>query len=260
MLRSEVKWINELRRHELKLVLGRVPVGSCDLLELGGGNGQQAALLAAHGMRVRSIDIASSGYAEERLFPVQEYDGVHIPFVDGSFDVVFSSNTLEHVAALDAFQREIRRVLRPGGRAIHVVPNHRWRAWTWMTHYPGIFVIAWRRLRERGPMVSVDRNRRERNRPASAFSSLLMKILVSPRHGERGNTITEYAYFHPRWWERHFRRSGWQVVEHFDVPLFYTGYSLTRRLSPIWLREAAARLLGGVTTCFVLQKGGGPSA
>lgn len=50
------------------------------------------------------------------------YDGVHLPFPDGSFDIVLSTQVLEHVFTPDAFLCEIGRVLRPGGRLILSVP------------------------------------------------------------------------------------------------------------------------------------------
>jgi SAM-dependent methyltransferase len=49
-------------------------------------------------------------------------------FADGSLDVVFASNLLEHLAGeeLEATLREVRRVLRTGGRLILLQPNFRY--------------------------------------------------------------------------------------------------------------------------------------
>jgi len=44
------------------------------------------------------------------------------PFADGSFDVVFLSNVLEHISAPQLFLAESYRVLRPGGMIIGTVP------------------------------------------------------------------------------------------------------------------------------------------
>lgn len=46
-----------------------------------------------------------------------------IPWGDASFDAVYSMGTVEHFDETDAALCEIRRVLRPGGRAIVGVPN-----------------------------------------------------------------------------------------------------------------------------------------
>lgn len=43
------------------------------------------------------------------------FDGVHIPYPDGHFDVVFSNQVFEHVRHQEELLREIRRVLRIDG-------------------------------------------------------------------------------------------------------------------------------------------------
>src|SRR5215213_5618102 len=48
-----------------------------------------------------------------------------LPFPEGSFDVVYTMGTIEHIDEYKDALREIHRVLRPGGRAIIGVP-HKW--------------------------------------------------------------------------------------------------------------------------------------
>ena len=50
------------------------------------------------------------------------YDGVKLPFNDNEFDVVLSSEVMEHVPDPEKFLSEIYRVLRDGGVAIITVP------------------------------------------------------------------------------------------------------------------------------------------
>jgi SAM-dependent methyltransferase len=58
--------------------------------------------------------------------------GEDIPFPDGHFDLVYSSNVLEHVNVPPKVLAEIVRVLKPGGQAQIVVPNY--GSW-WEGHY-----------------------------------------------------------------------------------------------------------------------------
>src|SRR5688500_20169884 len=88
--------LNEIRLIELQSVLPHLPEGG-RILEIGAGTGRQALALSERGFEVSAIDIPASAYTEHRLFPVQDYDGKTIPFADGTFDVVYSSNTLEPV-------------------------------------------------------------------------------------------------------------------------------------------------------------------
>ncbi len=45
-----------------------------------------------------------------------------LPFADGEVDLVVSRTVLEHVTSVDTAAREMARVLRRGGRSIHLVP------------------------------------------------------------------------------------------------------------------------------------------
>ncbi|MBZ0266008.1 class I SAM-dependent methyltransferase [bacterium] len=45
-------------------------------------------------------------------------DGCEMPFKDATFDLVYSVNTLHHVASLEKFAAEINRILRPNGMAV----------------------------------------------------------------------------------------------------------------------------------------------
>ena len=48
---------------------------------------------------------------------------VEFPFADGSFDMVFAGEIIEHVADPDYLLCEIRRVLKPGGYLLLTTPN-----------------------------------------------------------------------------------------------------------------------------------------
>lgn len=62
--------------------------------------------------------------------------GERLPFKNESFDVVYSSNTLEHVKDPYAVLSEAIRVLRAGGIAQFVVPNYG-------SFYEGHYAIPW---------------------------------------------------------------------------------------------------------------------
>ena len=67
---------------------------------------------------------AYAGFPEQTLrAPVADIR--HLPFRDGSFDVIYSMGTVEHFDETEQAIGEIFRVLRPGGRAVIGVPN-RW--------------------------------------------------------------------------------------------------------------------------------------
>jgi SAM-dependent methyltransferase len=53
---------------------------------------------------------------------IRSEDLGRLTFADSSFDLVLTSETLEHVPDLDSALSEIRRVLVPGGRHIFTIP------------------------------------------------------------------------------------------------------------------------------------------
>jgi len=50
-------------------------------------------------------------------------DALRLPFADRAFDVIVTSQVLEHFADPDGLCRELARTCRPAGRAYFVVPN-----------------------------------------------------------------------------------------------------------------------------------------
>lgn len=126
--------LQQIREYELQQILPLLPK-SASILEIGAGSGWQARCLMESGYHIEAIDIAASQYVEHQAFPITVYDGRSIPFSDDTFDVVFSSNALEHIAHLSEFESEIKRVLKPTGIAVHIVPTTAWRFWTLITHH-----------------------------------------------------------------------------------------------------------------------------
>ena len=99
------------------------------VLDLGCGTGDLAADLAHGGARVIAVDVAQAALdragarhpeLDLRLLPI---DGP-LPFDDGAFDAVWSSEVIEHVADTARWLSEVRRVLEPGGRVLLTTPSH----------------------------------------------------------------------------------------------------------------------------------------
>ena len=91
-----------------------------DILELGPGHTPQVLQFArARGAR-RCVGLDIEHHVaprphRERGIELDLYDGGTMPYADGTFDVVWSSDVLEHVREPDGTVGECFRVLRPGG-------------------------------------------------------------------------------------------------------------------------------------------------
>jgi malonyl-CoA O-methyltransferase len=100
-------------------------VRNLSVLDLGCGTGRHSLWLAEAGATVTAVDFSEGMLAEARRKPGAEtirfmIHDLHqpLPFQSNSFDVVVSGLVLEHLHDLGNFFAEIRRVLKPGGRAV----------------------------------------------------------------------------------------------------------------------------------------------
>lgn len=246
MRRSDLDYLHALRLRELETWLARLPAGkNLSLLEIGAGTGAQAAALTAHFGTVTAVDMAGTSYATARVFPVQDYDGRRLPFADASFDIVYSSHLLEHVPDLVALSGEIRRVLRPGGMAIHVVPTPAWRIWTSVTHYLSLPSVVLSRAGGRTDGATPGAGK--------SLAANILSLLFAPAHGARAGRLTEAWYFRSAWWRRQFHRTGWRVTDEFPLRLFYTGNIIFGSRLSLAARQRLAQLLGSASRCFVLR-------
>lgn len=100
------------------------------VLDAGSGSGYGSAYLAEHGaLSVCGIDIDASAIEESRkFFPqknleyrIQDLSNIN-GFSEHQFDVIFSSNALEHTQRVEGFFRAAWKLLKPEGCLIVIVP------------------------------------------------------------------------------------------------------------------------------------------
>jgi SAM-dependent methyltransferase len=104
-------------------------------LDIGCGDGAYTTRLADGFNRVDAIDIQADrltlfterikGSPAAHRITIGEMSATKLDYTDNTFDLVTSIEVLEHVDELDQALREIRRVLKPGGRFAFTTPN-RW--------------------------------------------------------------------------------------------------------------------------------------
>lgn len=105
-------------------------VAGKSVLEIGCGTGYGSYLLAERAKSVTAIDIsdaaigiARESYIKENLIFEVGDAGDLLAFKDDSYDIVFSSQCIEHVAAQETFVANVFRILRKEGIFIVITPN-----------------------------------------------------------------------------------------------------------------------------------------
>jgi SAM-dependent methyltransferase len=109
------------------------------VLDAGAGFGRHAFALARCGANVVALDYASDEVAatratfaamaeageidEQRFVGGLQGDATRLPFADGTFDRVITSEVLEHIPADISAIAEFTRVLKPGGTFAATVPT-----------------------------------------------------------------------------------------------------------------------------------------
>ena len=102
------------------------------VLDVACGTGYGSAILAQTGAaQVVGVDISIGAIATNGKQPTRlalaNGDACNLPFDDGTFDVVVSFETIEHLASPELLLAEISRALKPGGLCICSSPNRDFR-------------------------------------------------------------------------------------------------------------------------------------
>lgn len=248
-----IGYLNELRIEEMRRVFAAAP--SCfdhkDVLEIGSGTGIQLQQISLRALTCVGLEIPDGGYASFRQGNIVDFDGENIPFPNESFDTVFSSNAMEHVRNFEKLNAEIKRVLRPGGRCVHVVPTASWRFITSLLLWPGVIDRQLRKKRGSGAAVNGAAAPIANPRP---FLLRLWKSVVPEKHGEIGNWFTEYFYFSVSSWERRFERFGWKMELAKPIGIAYTPYQFLGPHLTMQQRTSLSKYLGSSSALFIMTR------
>lgn len=217
VVEKTMEHLENIRKAELNIVINDLH-DKDQILEIGAGAGWQSEILQKNGYDVSAIDLENTNYKNEQKFNVISYDGYKIPFKDNSFDVVFSSNVLEHIPHIIEFQKEIKRVLKNDGVCIHLLPTANWVFWTNLT-------------------------------------VMLKNFKFSSVHGEiAGSILTELHYFSKSYWNKLFLSTGWEIKKYKTNEIFYTGSSFMDNRLSIQKRKKLSKYLGASCHYYMLTK------
>ncbi len=247
-----IEWINWVRRQELAAIrewLAERGRRGVKLLEIGGGNGYLANQLADMGFEVISIDPKPR---EPSHFPVQPGISTQLEFSDDSFEVIFSSNVMEHITQIDMSIQEMKRVLKPGGIMVHAMPTPMNTVFTMLGqpigYWGGVrFVMKQaagllrKKLRKSRKVIhpsliqtqgssaeSTDISQSVSKANLKRALQLLnpLRFLLPEPHGASPSCLEELWDWQPKVWCDRFGKHGLEVKEIKRLPLAYSRHVL----------------------------------
>ena len=230
-MRLKADWIPHLhaiRRREVEKIFGQVPDGAfASGLELGAGDGFQSRLLARWVRRLTSTDFTIQASAVEAppsvSFLACDAEEVDRVLAGRRFDLVFTSNLLEHLPDPDRALRAMHAVLADDGIAIHVMPGRFWKVFHLALHLPNRAVLLLERVGRRGaarPVVATNPVARDNNPKSNRpVRSRWFRMLVPVPHGAAGSHMRELIDYGRSRWRRRLESAGFEIVTIANGPV-----------------------------------------
>ena len=125
---GQTSWVTTEESHEIPQLLELTP--SSSVLEIGCGSGRYAMYVAeTTGCRIVGLDLNAEGIRNARALAQAQNLGSQVsfqqcdvsqplPFADRAFDAAYANDVLCHIPGRLSLLRELRRVLKPGGRLL----------------------------------------------------------------------------------------------------------------------------------------------
>ncbi|MBC8394414.1 MAG: methyltransferase domain-containing protein [Deltaproteobacteria bacterium] len=139
--------LKEMFRYRKHLATTEMDIDSLEgsqVLEIGSGGGAHSALFKRYGAHMTSVDITPERVisSSKKMSLIKEGTGIslqtdaeNLPFVDDSFDIVYSSGVLHHSENTERCIQEVYRVLKNDGKAILMLYSRN-SAMYWLNLFP----------------------------------------------------------------------------------------------------------------------------
>jgi SAM-dependent methyltransferase len=170
---EESHWWFRGRRAVLRALVDRAdPPRPARILDAGCGTGRNLVEFGDRGPAV-GVDPSAQAVAfcrQRGLEGVTQATLESLPFEDGSFDLLFAFDVIEHIEDDERALRELRRVAAPGARLVVTVPAY---SWLWSAHdeeHHHVRRYTLRRLRERAAVAGWE----------TTFATYFNSILLPP--------------------------------------------------------------------------------
>jgi len=221
------------------------------VLDFGSGDGFIIRQLKSIDFRfVKGVEIFDSNYTPSENSEISFYDGDinNFPAL-GDFDIIHSSNVLEHLEDPLEYLYFFNNLLTNNGIQVHIVPTHFWKLYNSLFYYIKVLIYLIRMFfissDNRKSTKSTYKNAQKNNKKESRF--------FIGRHGARGTSFGELSLFNPKSYKKQFDINHIEY-EDFPINLIYSGHHIFGKLINIKLRIFLSKFIGYSCHCFVILK------
>lgn len=234
-MRLKTDWIahlQKIRRQEFELIFERFPSKAFPAgLELGAGDGYQSKLMEPYVRSLVSTDFQRPPLTDKTgsvIFRACDAEEIGQNFGASEFDLVYSSNLLEHLPDPGSALRGAHKVLRDDGITIHVVPSPTWKLFHLLLYPVHLFARTLEVISER---VRPQESRQDHEAVhVSAFQVLnpkttrrrrsrLNRLLIPEPHGVSPSNFSEFHAFSKGRWKRELGLASFDVLAVLKGPL-----------------------------------------
>ncbi len=208
----------------MRKIINGQQIDNPGILEIGAGDGYMSNALSEAGFDVTATDPAPR---TPLRYNVKEMNGYDIKFEDSSFDIILSSNVLEHINDLPKALTEMKRVLKPDGIMVHSVPTVYCNLAT-MIIQPLAYLKNLYLLFSGKAKIKVNKNRSKLFQVLHICYKIVfnflnpLRIFISKGHGVSRNRFWALYIWRRANWKEQFKNADLEVATIVKVPYLYS--------------------------------------
>ena len=223
---GENKHRQEKREKEIAVVINSITAyfnkqkqsaQNLEILEFGSGQGFQVPYLQKLG-KLKASDIYESQ-------EIKNIAGINFtlcsitdtPFQDNQFDLIFSSQVIEHIEDLGRAFREMRRIGKPDCLYAFTVPTNWWLLVSVPAQYIEKLRVVKKKMIKTAAKPGVQKIKKlKTDNSAKIHKSLFKKIcfiLLPFGHGVKQNFFSAYRAFKIKRWQKLFRDNSFEIIK-----------------------------------------------
>ena len=140
-----------------------------------------------------------------------------LPYKSQTFDLIYSSNLLEHLLNPNIALNEMHRVLKNDGIMIHIIPNRFWKLSHLFLFYPNQLLLLLRKLIGTKYSIKTDKNINNWSHIKKGTQKNKIYNKIWPKvHGEYKNHISEFTGMGYKNWNNYFSKSSFKIIGYID--------------------------------------------